>query len=179
MINPIQTLVTVVEKDNANGDDDAVRIRSYDAPPGSRAPIYTTWKVWEAAIGTTACPQLFEPTSTSSGLFQAANASGFANPSMIAYLEALNLFGVRSDPPPLTLVSLGMGLRNRHDYSPPQGDEISKQVFALNDGRVRPNGSTQSIDEIRLGEFLKQTQLVAVATRIKDLRVATFIQRAG
>lgn len=97
---------------------------------------------------------------------------------MIAYLEALNLFGARSDPPPLTLVSLGMGLRNRHDYSPPQDDKISKQVFDLNNGRVTPSG-TQSIDEMRLGEFLKQTQLVAVATRIKDLRVATFIQRAG
>lgn len=135
---------------------------------------HTGWTVWDAAIGTTACPQLFLPVqviaASTPGLFQAANASGFANPSMIAYLEALDLFGTRSDPPSLTLVSLGMGLRIRHDYDAPRDDVISQHIADLAGG---------SPGSERLRDFLRQTQLVAVATRLKDLRVANLIRRTG
>ncbi|KAF9052572.1 acyl transferase/acyl hydrolase/lysophospholipase [Rhodocollybia butyracea] len=189
-----RTLVTVMRSDRptgdtdnnkayANGDDDAVRVRSYQ-PRNNNAPAPTTWTVWDAAIGTTACPKLFSPVDiqsqpTSSGLFQAASASGFANPSMIAYLEALDLFGTRSDPPPLTLVSLGMGIRNRHDYT--ASDDISEGILAAQGFLFKDSEGTEAnrINKDRAKAFLKQTQLISVATRIKDLRVSALIQRSG
>lgn len=89
---------------------------------------------------------------------------------MIAYLEALDLFGTRLDPPPLTLVSLGMGLRRPHDYDAPSDGVINQHIANL-------LGSIPESDRLR--DFLRQTQLVAVATRIKDLRVANLVRRTG
>jgi hypothetical protein len=89
---------------------------------------------------------------------------------MIAYTEALDLFGNDAE---VTLVSLGMGLRNRHDYSSPTATSIDAMITSL-------GSSLQSqIQEPRLREFVEQTQLVATGTRIKDLRVADRIRRAG
>ncbi|KAF8815232.1 FabD/lysophospholipase-like protein [Phlegmacium glaucopus] len=98
--NGCNTLVTLVSQ-NAVTDKDAYRIRSYKDPkliPDAQPITGYIWKIWEAAIGTTSCPRLFSPpenpTAANPGsLFQAANASGFSNPSMIAYIEALDLFG--------------------------------------------------------------------------------------
>ncbi|KAF9058502.1 acyl transferase/acyl hydrolase/lysophospholipase [Rhodocollybia butyracea] len=210
-----RTLVTVMRSDRltgadkltdaeknkayADGDNDALRIRSYKLPvrPGDQSDSSVapapTWTVWQAAIGTTACPTMFSPVDmisenpSSSGLFQAASGSGFANPSMIAYVEALDLFGTRSDPPPLTLVSLGMGIRNRHDYETSndaidQRHVINQQAWKLREGILGDSKGSKGdakINEDRVKAFLRQTQLVAVATQIKHLRVSALIQRSG
>ena len=129
------------------------------------------WQIWEAAIGTISCPRLFSSFELQPQfLFQAANASGFSNPSMIAYTEALDLFGNDAE---ITLVSLGMGLRDRHDYSSPTDTSIDNMLKNL--------GLTlqSQIQDPKLRAFVEQTQLVATGTRIKDLRVADRIRRAG
>lgn len=173
----------------ADGDNDADRIRSYKLPvrpsrQSNVAPAPTSWTVWQAAMGATACLTTFSPVDITSpdpscsGLFQAASASGFANPSMIAYLEALDLFGTPLDAPPLTLISLGMGIRISHDYET-SNDAISQQALDLRKGVLSGSTGLKKDDKDRLEAFLKQTQLVAVATRIKDLRVSALIQRSG
>ncbi|KIM42914.1 hypothetical protein M413DRAFT_125490 [Hebeloma cylindrosporum] len=168
-----KTFVTVVSA-NAVDDKDAYRIRSYADPKPVRDPEIVPghrWQIWEAAVGTVSCPRLFSPFELQAqSLFQAANASGFSNPSMIAYTEALDLFGNDAE---VTLVSLGMGLRNRHDYSSPTVTSIDDMIASL--GSALQN----QIQEARLRNFVAQTQLVATGTRIKDLRVADRIRRAG
>ncbi|KAH7904537.1 acyl transferase/acyl hydrolase/lysophospholipase [Hygrophoropsis aurantiaca] len=175
-----KTFVTVVSKSTAV-DTDAQRIRSYTLPNGPNdlpepeiVPGHN-WLIREAAIGTTSCPRLFSPMPLGAGdepderpAFMAANVSGFSNPSMIAYLEAMRIFGKDLE---LTLISLGMGLRNRHDYGSATKDGIDRMINQLNFNNIDPN----TLERFR--EFICQTQLVATGTQLKHLRLADLIRR--
>ncbi|KAH7909829.1 acyl transferase/acyl hydrolase/lysophospholipase [Hygrophoropsis aurantiaca] len=175
-----RTLVTVVSK-SAAVDTDAQGIRSYSLPNGPNdlpepeiVPGHE-WLIREAAIGTTLCPRLFSPMPLETGdepderpTFLAANVSGFSNPSMIAYLEAMRIFGKEVD---LTLVSLGMGLRNRHDYGSATKDGIDHMIDQLDFKNIDP----KTLE--RFKAFIRQTQLVATGTQLKHLRLADLIRR--
>ncbi|KAF8815227.1 FabD/lysophospholipase-like protein, partial [Phlegmacium glaucopus] len=167
-----QTLVTLVNQ-NAVTDKDAYRIRSYKDPkliPDVEPITGHIWEIWEAAIGATGCPRLFSPLNLQGSLFQAANASGFSNPSMIAYIEALDLFGNNAN---ITLVSLGMGLRNPDNYS------STVTEGEINDALALIAKDLDKIGDNNLREFVRQAQLAATSTQIKHLRVAERIGRAG
>ncbi|KAH7907767.1 acyl transferase/acyl hydrolase/lysophospholipase [Hygrophoropsis aurantiaca] len=168
-----KTFVTVSPQTTAP-DADVNIIRSYPRPKNAKDPdsaLGHHWTIQEAAAGTTRCPLLFFPFKLETDLgdlvFQGANASGFSNPSMIAYIEALDLFGNDSE---LTFISLGMGLRNLHDYSEPSPDDINSMIENL--------GGRMNTEDDRLREFARQTRLVATSTRIKDLRVADRMHRS-
>jgi len=122
------------------------------------------WRIREAALGTTSCPRLFSPLTLEGHGFMAANTSGFSNPSMIAYLEAQDLFGPNTE---LTLISLGMGLRNQHDYGSLSKDGIDQMITQLG----------VDLGDERLRELISQTQLVATSTQVKHLRLEVLIGR--
>ena len=151
-------------------DADAGRIRSYASPrrqDGISDPEIIPgheWTIREAALGTTSCPRLFSPFSLGEYGFMAANTSGFSNPSMIAYLEALDLFSQNAE---LSVISLGMGLRNRHDYRSLSTNQIDDMITQL---------GSQLGDE-RLRNLISHTQLVATSTQIKHLPLGQLIGR--
>jgi hypothetical protein len=89
-------------------------IRSYAVPPGEVAPAPRShqWSITDAALATTANPDLFPPHSiTNDGLsyeYQDVSLSGYSNPSVLAHEEAARLF---SDKQLNVLLSIGPGQR--------------------------------------------------------------------
>ncbi|KAF8550170.1 FabD/lysophospholipase-like protein [Imleria badia] len=164
-----RTFVTVMNQ-SAVVDADAQRIRSYASPrrqDGTSDPEIVpghAWTIRDAALGTTSCPRLFSPFKLGEYGFMAANTSGFSNPSMIAYSEALDLFGENAE---VSVISLGMGLRNRHDYSSLSMKKIDQMITDLGVG----------VTDQRLKNLISHTQLVATSTQIKHLRLDRLIGR--
>lgn len=180
-----QTFVTVVTRDSFD-DVDPTLLRSYSKPlnpyrswrqPDPQPSPGHKWETWQAAIGSTSCPRLFQALDVNSSLFQAANASGFANPSMAAYIEALDLWGPNAV---FTLVSLGMGVRNRQDglddwQTPGPLDDRTINDVVVGLGIKLIQGSS----ETTLKEFIRQTKRVATNTQVKDIRLNERTKSAG
>jgi hypothetical protein len=89
-------------------------IRSYAVPSSEIAPAprLHQWSITDAALATTANPELFPPHSiTNYDLtygYQDVSLSGYSNPSVLAHEEAARLF---SDKQLNVLLSIGPGQR--------------------------------------------------------------------
>jgi hypothetical protein len=104
--------VTVTPSIGAPGS--AYLIRSYAVPLNEvrPAPWSHQWSITDAALATTANPDLFPPhTIMNDGLtygYQDVSLSGYSNPSVLAHKEATRLF---SDKQLNVLLSIGPGQR--------------------------------------------------------------------
>ncbi|KAF9467923.1 acyl transferase/acyl hydrolase/lysophospholipase [Collybia nuda] len=189
---PCKTFVTVMDA-NAFDDVDPHILRSYDKKKSRhlQRPVRGSdsaaipghkWKTLEAAIGSISCPRLFDPLTINSGLvsplFQAANASGFANPSIVAYIEALDLWGTDAV---LTLVSLGMGIRDRTDTRDANWHNINPLSEKTLDDRLIALGVAvaNSAKNERLRDFIRQTKRVATNTQVKHIRLDERMETSG
>ncbi|KAF8129633.1 acyl transferase/acyl hydrolase/lysophospholipase [Boletus edulis] len=160
-----RTLVTVLPTSTAV-DADADRIRSYERLADPVTTPERRWSIRDAALGTASCPRLFSPFELGAFGFMAANTSGLSNPSMIAYLEAQDIWGKDAE---LTLISLGMGLRERHDYGTLSKSKIEEMIGNL--------GVVVTSEDERLRRLISHTQLVATSTQVKHLRLQVLIDR--